>query len=100
MAGLPERKENNGMKTIKIIEIIGYGVCAFVMWWAGLRSLIGKPFEFASENYNGAMIAFGILAIIIALVLSYATFKNWREYRNGNFEWQHKKGKQTLPFFL
>ena len=70
------------MKTIKLIEIIGYGCFSLVMWWAGLRTLIHEPIAFIDNSYDGAMKVLGVIALIIAAVLTYATVKNWREFHN------------------
>ncbi|NQX78454.1 hypothetical protein [Gilvibacter sp.] len=73
------------MKLIKIIEIMGYGLFSFVMWWAGISTLMGKKMQSVIDSYGGAMKFFGILALLIALVLSYITVKKLREYRKGDF---------------
>ena len=74
------------MKTIKLIEVIGYGCFSLVMWWAAISTLMGNSFYSVKKTYGGAMTFLGIIALLIALVLSYATYKNWREYRAGDFE--------------
>ena len=74
------------MKTIKLIEVVGYGCFSLVMWWAAISTLMGKSFVTVKQTYGGAMTFFGVIAFLLALLLSYATYKNWREYRAGNFD--------------
>lgn len=74
------------MKTIKLIEIIGFATCSLVMWWAAYATLLGNSFATVKESYGGAMIAFGVLALIIALALSFKTWKILRQYRVGNYD--------------
>ncbi|MDC7999053.1 hypothetical protein [Gilvibacter sediminis] len=73
------------MKLIKIMEIMGYGLFSIVMWWAGISTLMGKKMQSVIDSYGGAMTVFGIIALIIATVLSYITIQKIREYRKGDF---------------